>query len=629
MSRFWNWVGFAVAVAVLITQANSQAAVPPAENLLPNSTKGFLAVGSVDALRESWNKTQLGQLTQDPAMKPFVEDFKRQLQQKWTQTHRKLGITWDDLDGVPSGEVAVGLIMPSTTEVAVAILADVTGNLEKANALLDKIQANLAAQNAVRSQRNVLGASVTVFDIPKHEDEPARQMICVIKDDLLAACDNMRVIEGILGRQAQARNDSLASVGAFEAITKRCRAAAGELAPHLRWFVEPFGYADATRLSSGQPRKKGTDMLKILREQGFTAVEGIGGFVNFSAGQYEMLHRTFVHAPGNKTGERFSLAARMLEFPNGGNFTPPNWVPRDVATYITANVNTKNAFENSKTLVNEIVGDEVFEDVLESIRTDENGPMIDIRRDVISFLGNRVTLISDVQLPITPKSERMLVAVEAANEEHLAGVIRKWMETDPDTRRREINGHVVWEIVDEKAELPMVTIENSPLDNGADEPQPEEEEEKPLLPNSAVTVTHGHLFVATHIDILAKVLTEIDGGHRLAESPDYLRVEAEIAKLAQSEQFGLAFTRTDDAYRGAYELLRTGKMPESESMFGKLLNSMLGEGKEGVLRTQRIDGSKLPEFDMVRRYLGPAGMTMTTETDGWLLTGFTLNKEAQ
>ena len=102
-----------------------------------------------------------------------------------------------------------------------------------------------------------------------------------------------------------------------------------------------------------------------------------------------------------------------------------------------------------------------------------------------------------------------------------------------------------------------------------------------------------------------------------------------MAKLAQSEQFGQAFTRTDDAYRGVYELLRTGRMPESESLFGRMLNSMLGEGKEGVLRAQRIDGSKLPEFDMVRRYLGPAGITMTSEADGWFLTGFTLNKEAQ
>ena len=46
------------------------------------------------------------------------------------------------------------------------------------------------------------------------------------------------------------------------------------------------------------------------------------------------------------------------------------------------NLDVKNAFENSKTLVNEIVGDEVFDDVLESIRTDENGPKIDIRREI-------------------------------------------------------------------------------------------------------------------------------------------------------------------------------------------------------------------------------------------------------
>ena len=306
-------------------------------------------------------------------------------------------------------------------------------------------------------------------------------------------------------------------------------------------------------------------------------------------------------------------------------------MPRDVATYAAFNVNTKNAFENSKTLVNDVVGDEVFEDVLESIRTDENGPQIDIRRDVIAYLGNRMTIISDSQLPITPKSERMLIAVDTIDEKHLASVIKKWMESDPDTKRRDINGHEVWEVVDEKAELPMVTIENSPtLGNApAKTEEPEEKEEKALAPNSAVTVAHGHLFVATHIDILAKVLARVEEREMLANSADYRRVQVEMAKLAQSEEFAQIFTRTDDAYRGTYELLRAGKMPEAESMMGKMLNSMLGEGKEGVLRTQRIDGSKLPEFDSVRRYLGPAGITATTEVDGWYLTGFTLNKEAQ
>lgn len=626
MQRLSNWGISTLAAVAVSLPITLQAAVPTSESLFPETTKGYLSVGSVDQLRAAWDKTQLGELTKDPAMKPFIEDLRRQLQEKWTKNHQKLGLTWDDLQDVPTGEVAIGLLLLSPTEIAVAITADVTGNLPKANALLEKVQQNMAAQKAVRSQRNVQGTNVTVFDVPKHGEEPAHQMIHYIREDLLVVSDNLRVIDGILARQNQTKNDSLGRLAAFDAITKRCRTAAGELVPHLRWFIEPFGYADAMRLSSSQPRKKGTDMLKIFREQGFTAIEGVGGFVNFSVAPYEILHRTYIHAPGNKTGERFTLAARMLDLPNGGTFTPPDWVPRDMANYVAGNVNTKNAFENSKTLVNDIVGDEVFEDVLESIRTDENGPRIDIRRDVVAHLGNRLTMVSDVQVPITPKSERMVVAIDTTDEKRLAEVIKNWMETDPDTRRREVNGHVVWEIVDEKAELPMVTIENSPLDD-AGRKDDEPEEEKPLLPNSAVTVTHGHLFVATHIDVLAKVLADIDKRQKLSESPDYLRVEAELSKLAQPEQCGQAFIRTDDACRGVYELMRTGKMPESESMLGRLLNSLLGDGKEGVLREQRIDASKLPDYEMVRRYLGPAGITMTTEKEGWFLTGFTLHKD--
>ena len=60
-------------------------------------------------------------------------------------------------------------------------------------------------------------------------------------------------------------------------------------------------------------------------EQGFTAIQGVGGFLNFSTDKYEMLHRTFIYAPGNQAEgqERFELSARMLKFPNGGTFTPP------------------------------------------------------------------------------------------------------------------------------------------------------------------------------------------------------------------------------------------------------------------------------------------------------------------
>lgn len=617
-----------LAVGVLVgMHMVGYAAVPPSEDLLPNTTKGYLSVPSVNQLTEAFNETQLGHLANDPQMKPFVDDLKRQLREKWTRTHQKLGITWEDLESVPSGEVAVALILPDERHHALAVVADVTGNKQQTDALLVKIDEQMAAEKAVRSERRLLNATVIVFDVPKRDELPARQVAYLVKDDLLAASDDLAVMRGIIRRLGSKGSDSLAGLSAFESIMQRCEQASGDVEPHARWFIEPFGYADAMRLD--KPKKRGTDMLKILKSEGFTAVEGVGGFVNFAVNKYEMLHRTFIFAPGNQSGgQRFRLSARMLKFPAGGTFQPPAWVPRSLSAYAAINLDTKNAFENSKTLVNQIVGDEVFEDVLESIKTDENGPQIDIRRDLIGYLGNRITFISDLQLPVTPKSERLLVGVETTDDEHMAQVIKAWMETDPDTRRHEIDGHVVWEIVDPEAELPMVTIENSPLDSQFDDEEMVEEDERALPPNSAVTVAFGQLFVASHIDILKKVLTEYENGPKLAGSADYLRVEAELAELALPEQFGQAFTRTDEAYRGAYELLRTGKMPQSESLMGKLLNSMLGDGKEGELRQQRIDGSKLPSYDMVRRYLGPAGMTMTPEATGWLLTGFTLTKES-
>src|SRR4029078_8806326 len=99
-----------------------------------------------------------------------------------------------------------------------------------------------------------------------------------------------------------------------------------------------------------------------------------------------------------------------LRFPNGGDLEPQAWVPRELATYISFNLEIRPAFEYSKTLVNAIAGEEVFDDGIEGLKVDENGPQIDIRADLLAHLGTRVTVVSDYELPITPKSERAFVA---------------------------------------------------------------------------------------------------------------------------------------------------------------------------------------------------------------------------
>jgi hypothetical protein len=175
----------------------------------------------------------------------------------------------------------------------------------------------------------------------------------------------------------------------------------------------------------------------------------------------------------------------------------------------------------------------------------------------------------------------------------------------------------------------MVTIENQPSFGPVAKPEEKNDEEKDrkLMPNSAITVANGHLLWATHVDFMVKVLTGAADEGQLIKTTDYEIVKSELAKFAAPQSCAVAFSRTDEEYRAVYELVRTGRMPEAETMFGKVLNTVLGDGKQGVPRAQRIDGSKLPEYETVRRYFGPAGMTVVTEENGWFVTGFALSKQ--
>jgi hypothetical protein len=590
----------------------------------------------VDELRTKWEETQLGHLAHDPVMKPFADDLRKQLREKVSRTGVRLGLTLDDLEGVYGGEVAIALMQPQNdpTRHALAIVVDITGHGEAADALLAKIDTNLTGSGAKRSTETSGGTELRIYQLPAEEvASEGREAVFFVKDDRLVAVDDRAEAMAILGRLAGEPTDALSSWPAFDAVMKRCGEAAGELPPHVRWYTEPFGYVQVMRAASGGRKKRGTDLLKVLKNQGFDAVEGVGGYVNLATAGQELLHRTLVYAPGAKreddgsSSDKYRLAARMLQFPNGSGLVADAWVPRELATYLTLRWKMQHAFEQSKTLVDEVAGDQgFFDDLLSSIATDPNGPQIDLRKELVAYLGERMTILSDYVLPITPKSERMMFAVEVTHPEKVAETIHRAMESDPDARKLEIDGHVVWEIINQQDdEIPELTIDTPGFGPVAEE---EEEEGQRLLPNAAITVVHGQLIVATHVDFLSKIMGPEVSGERLSDSADYRLVQAQLTTLGADEDSFRFFTRTDEEYRPTYELIREGKMPEAETLLGRALNRMLGPDEEGVLRQQQIDGQQLPEYQIVRRYLGPGGLYVRSLDEGWFITGTLLTKQA-
>src|SRR5206468_4801069 len=100
----------------------------------------YLSIPNVDLLRDKFDATQLGELVRDPVMKPFVEDLRQQIDAKLGKSGVKIGIDWEDLDGVYGGQVCFAAVQPDgdKKQHATVLIVDVGENHEAASKLLDK-----------------------------------------------------------------------------------------------------------------------------------------------------------------------------------------------------------------------------------------------------------------------------------------------------------------------------------------------------------------------------------------------------------------------------------------------------------------------------------------------------------
>ncbi len=580
----------------------------------------------------------MGQLMQDESMRPFVDDLKRQLERKISGVRDKLGLELTDLKGVAGGEIGIGMIERPGERASVALTVDVTGNQAQLTALLDKVDQELVRRNAKKKNEKMVGTEFAVYSIPVTIDgqRSTQTAIYFVKDNTLCASDSRYEAEKMLAR-FDGKLPSLAGVEAYQVTATRCANESKGLDPEVHWYLDPFGYADAVRsLADPKAKSRGKDYVAILNSQGFDAIKGVGGFVNLAVnGSFEIVHRTAVYAPAIPgLADKYRLAMRMMKFPNDKAMAAPKWLPRKLASYRTFNMDINNAFEYFGTLFDAIAGyDKAFERVLKGLQDDPYGPRVNVKRDFIAHLGERVTLVTDYQVPITTKCERFLIAIETRNQAAIAATVDKVMDNDANATRTKIAGRDAWEVQPEQDDFPEVDIDGiSELELLDQDPIVKPAPETRGLggsASSAVCVTDGHLFIASHVEFMEEILAKKVPQDTLGSAGDYREVEGALSRLLPGDAAARCFVRTDEAYRPVYELLRQGKMPESETLLGRLLNRLLSpedtEGEE-ILREQKIDGRKLPEFEMVRRYFGPSGTIVRSEDDGWFITGATLTK---
>jgi hypothetical protein len=626
----------AASFVLLVSLAATAVAVQPSDTLLPKSTKGFISVAHPKNFDDRWKKTQLGQMFDDEVMKAFVEDFKKQVQEDFGSVERKLGLTYDDLKGVTGGEMSLSLI-ERKGEASLAITIDVTGHHKQAEAMIAAAGKRFAERRGTKRTEKIGDTTFTMFNIPAQDDKKAQQTVYYIKDNVLVGIDDMPEAQAILKRFTGSATDNLKSVKAYQMTMEKCRKEAGKLEPEARWFIDPFGFIFADRTLHEQPSKREQDIAKILYDNGFKAIQGAGGYLNqLVDGHIEMLSRSAIYAPpvNEKDPLRWTSSMRMMQMPNGPAVEPQSWAPRELACYVTLNIKLTDAFDYVGPLVDAIQEHEdAWKNTLDGWKNDPYGQQVDVRKEFIENMGNRVTVMSSYDTPISEDSERAIFAIEAKDEKALAKTLDKWMRKETDVEKHQVGQYTIYERVQKDTSEPEVEVPGFTTNRtGSDEKSVSEKRRKErVLPNSAVTVALGHLIKASDIKYLTEILEGFGQRERLASSADYKQMEEVMNKIAPGERSAYIFGRSDEEFRPTFDLIREGKMPQSKSMLGKLLNKILtteDEKKQGVPRRQRINGANLPDFEAVRRYFGPHAAVVRSEKDGWFVTSVLLNKEA-
>ena len=236
---------------------------------------------------------------------------------------------------------------------------------------------------------------------------------------------------------------------------QRCKTDYGDATPQIRWFIHPLGYAEAARAATPEDRRrKGKSILEVMRNQGVGAVQGSGRIRRLR------LRRIRVGPPH---GDLRPAALRKID--EDGWCCPTSPTSRrspgcraDIATYTTLYFDIQQRLRPLRVAVRRAVRPgrrrACGRKPCESLKEDPNGPQIDLREDLIKHLGRRVSVLTDYQLPITTTSERLLFAIEANNPKAVAAAIEKLLKNDPTAKRRDENGHVIWEFVEDESPEP-------------------------------------------------------------------------------------------------------------------------------------------------------------------------------
>ncbi|EMI57379.1 DUF3352 domain-containing protein [Rhodopirellula sallentina] len=599
-----------------------ESAVPPASRLLPSDTYAYVRIRNVADLKVGFARSSLGQMLDDPAMQPFVSDTYQTLSATLEEFASQIGLSLDELLSIPQGQVAIALVPgappeaepakpsrgpeeePETDEeiarrlqrqrrqqnrFAVVLMVE-TGkdntSSARMNELLEQI-GELSQRNQFVSDTEKIGDhSLTTW----RRARGGQQTEWFQRDGMFVIGLGRRAAADVLERwndsdaprnrkeaaeEAKDTDSKLVEISGnlssnpdFGSVMTRSIGAEAET-PQITFFVHPYAIAEKIISRSGSA----FFIMPIVETLGADKIRGIGGSI-FRGGEVieGIIH---AHIVINPPRDGFFGVIRPEEV----DPTPPEWVPADATSYMTAQWDIATATDNLTQIVDRFAGEGSFDRFAEDriqARLD-----ISLKEEVIPNLTGRYVGVQRYQLPAAWNAVARLDALQVRDVEKARELLQRAKTKLPasDMRAENVGGAEVYFLANRR-KLPNTL----------------------RTPERSVFLIDDYLVLADSRELVEQVLRARSGKTpRLIDDTDYELLLSELgAKLGGEKPFVLNFARDADSYRVLYN------MAGSDEFAGTL--SRRGENNPVIAKfADLLNRQKLPPFDELRKYFNVSG----------------------
>jgi Protein of unknown function (DUF3352) len=584
-------LALAIAFAALGARGAVAAEKAPNDRLLPANTYLYVTVPNVTELKTRFAKTHTGQMLHDPKLADFLGDVHKKLAEISDEVQKHIGVKLTDIFELPDGEVSLAVLLPTDAKkLAVAALVDFGKSRSTVETILKSADEALAKDGFKKASRDVEGTQLVVYSKDKKDDdkkdsdkdkpeEPefGSQVAYAIKGDTLIAASSPAAIQDVLRRWGGKHAETLADVAGYKAIVEMGK---HESAPSvLTWYVNPVTLVQAFVKSSDSVDQSIGMAMAVLPLLGLNNLKAIGGTVHMDTDEYDSVSRILVYVDQPVSG-----LLSVFHFP-ATKQAPPRWVTEDSTAYVAVNWDIPKAFSAVEGVIDQFMGPGFTAQKLDEWATDDNGPKIHIKKDVLDNLDGTITVASDSPDAAKPESFRLLVALGVKDAKKAKAALDKVskMQGIP-VKTRDFKGEIIY------------TLEGIPGFGNSEK-------------EMGLTVIQNHLMFSNDVARLEQVILGDKDRKPLADSEKYKK----LAKHFPSETSIQWYQEQEGQMKGIYEMLKSGKLAESAAAFPPLAKLLEG-----------IDFKKLPEFDALKKYLPPTASYGVPHANGAEFVSFTL-----